>query len=56
MTFQAIIYRDIKFASDGGGRVTLEFPASEEAEAVKLLCLRGQLLHVTLVEAMKDDT
>lgn len=54
MTFQAVIYRDIKFASDGGGRVTLEFPASEEADAVKLLCLRGQVLRVT-IEAIPGE-
>lgn len=55
MTFQAIIYRDIKFASDGGGRVTLEFPASEESEAVKLLCLRSQVVRVT-IDAVPGDT
>lgn len=48
ITFQATIYRDLKFASDGGGRLTLEFPASEEAEVVKLLLLRGQIMRVTV--------
>lgn len=48
ITFKAMIYRDLKFASDGGGRLTLEFPASEEMEVVKLLLLRGQVLTVVV--------
>lgn len=48
VTLLAIIHRDLKFMSDGGGRVTFEFAASEEAEAVKLLTLRGCVLRVTV--------
>lgn len=48
ITFKAAIYRDLKFASDGGGRLTLEFPASEEAEVVKLLLLRERVLTVAV--------
>jgi hypothetical protein len=48
ITFQAIIYRDLKFASDGGGRITLEFPANQEFEVVKLLTLRECVLTVSV--------
>lgn len=48
ITFQAIIYKDLKFASDGGGRITLEFPVSEEAQVVRLLTMRECVLQVSV--------
>ena len=57
VTFQAAIYRDLRFDEDGGGRVTLQFDAQQEASVVRLLTMRSRLLEVTIriVEGYKAD-
>ena len=50
-TFRAIIpnlQSAIQVAGDGGWRVKLDIAASEEANALELLTLRGQVLRVTV--------
>ena len=46
--FVATIYRNILFDQDGGGRVTLEFDAQQEAAILHLLTCRKHLLKVTV--------
>jgi len=48
LSFQATIYRNILFDQDGGGRVTLEFDAQQEAAILHLLTCRKHLLKVTV--------
>lgn len=50
-TFRAIIpnlQSAIQVSGDGGWRVKLDIPASEEARALELLTLRGQVLVVSV--------
>lgn len=47
-TFKAIIYRDLRFDSDGGGRVTLQFDAMQEISIIRLLTMRNRILEVTV--------
>ena len=57
VTFQAVIYRDLRFDSDGGGRVTLQFDAQQEASVVGLLTMRNRLLEISIriVEGYGND-
>lgn len=48
ISFQATIYRNILFDQDGGGRVTLQFDAQQEAAILHLLTCRKHLLTVTV--------
>ena len=50
-TFRAIIpnlQSAIQVAGDGGWRIKIDIPASEEANALELLTLRGQVLIITV--------
>lgn len=46
--FLATIYRDLKFDSDGGGKVTLLFDAQQEVAIIRLLTMRNRVLKVTV--------
>jgi hypothetical protein len=46
--FLATIYRELKFDSDGGGKVTLLFDAQQEVAIIRLLTMRNRLLKVTI--------
>lgn len=48
IAFQATIYRDLRFDSDGGGKVTLQFDAQQETAILHLLTCRKHLLKVTV--------
>ena len=57
-TFRAIIpnlQSAIQVAGDGGWRVKIDIPASDEANALELLTMRGQVLRIT-VEIEKQKT
>ena len=50
-TFRAIIpnlQSAIQVAGDGGWRVKLDIPATDEANALELLTMRGQVLKITV--------
>lgn len=47
-TFQATIYRDLRFDADGGGRVTLQFDEQQVVTVIRLLTMRSRLLEVTI--------
>lgn len=48
ISFQATIYRDLRFDADGGGKVTLQFDAQQEAAVLHLLTCRKHLLRVAV--------
>ncbi len=52
ITFKASLYRDLKFDQDGGGRLTLQFDAMQEAAIIHLLTMRNRLLEIS-VKAME---
>ena len=57
-TFRAIIpnlQSAIQVAGDGGWRVKLDIPATDEANALELLTMRGQVLKITVELEKRRD-
>ena len=58
-TFRAIIpnlQSAIQVAGDGGWRIKIDIPASEEARALELLTMRGMVLEITVRPELDKQT